>query len=150
MTPEQIAERIDERLRAAESEIVALTAARTVLETRAARPRQREVASGTTRTGQAPRRRARRRRADKQVVPAGKLEQLLGASDGLTTAALAQETNADPGQMLPLLRELEAAGKIRRTGERRGVRWHAVTDEDRIAARAAELAGRSRAALRSS
>jgi DNA-binding MarR family transcriptional regulator len=83
------------------------------------------------------------------VVPAGRLEQLLGGSNGLTTAALAKETNADPGQMLPLLRELEAAGRVRRSGQRRGLRWHAVTDEDRIAARAAELASRSRSAKRS-
>jgi hypothetical protein len=144
MTPEQIVQRIDDRLRAAEDEIATLQAARRALElngtgTAAAQTRPRRVAT----------RRQTKRRPAAEVVPAGKLEQLLGASDGLTTAALARETNADPGQMLPLLRELEAAGKIRRSGQRRGVRWHAITDEDRIAQRAAELASRSRAAGRS-
>jgi hypothetical protein len=46
--------------------------------------------------------------------------------------------------VLTLLRELETAGRIRRTGQRRGTRWHAITDEDRIRDRAAELARRRR------
>ncbi|MFZ0975819.1 MAG: hypothetical protein WAN22_26585 [Solirubrobacteraceae bacterium] len=41
--------------------------------------------------------------------------------------------------MLRLLRDLETGGRIRRTGQRRGTRWHAITDEDRIRERAAEL-----------
>jgi hypothetical protein len=46
--------------------------------------------------------------------------------------------------VLGVLRELEAAGRARRTGQRRGTRWHAVTDEDRIRARAAELERQSK------
>jgi hypothetical protein len=42
------------------------------------------------------------------------------------------------------LRELEKTDQIRRTGERRGTRWHLITDEDRVAARAAEIAAQSR------
>jgi len=69
---------------------------------------------------------------------------LLSENGGLTTSALAERANGDRDQVLTLLRELEAAGKIRRTGQRRGTRWHAITDEDRIRERAAELAGRRR------
>jgi DNA-binding IclR family transcriptional regulator len=79
-------------------------------------------------------------------VPAGKLEVLLAAGDGVTTTALAEQTNGDREQVLTLLRELEAAGRVRRSGERRSTRWHAITDEDRIQQRAAELAAQSRAA----
>jgi hypothetical protein len=60
----------------------------------------------------------------------------------MTTSALAEQTGGNRDQILTLLRELEAAGRIRRTGQRRGTRWHAITDEDRIQARAAELAAR--------
>jgi hypothetical protein len=153
MTTEEIIQRIDERLQEARAELVTLSAARNALETNGATPSRAQRTASKRRSRSAPvsRKPARRRRAARSkraadVVPAGKLEQLLGGSDGLTTAALAKETNADPGQMLPLLRELEAAGRVRRTGQRRGLRWHAVTDEDRIAARAAELASRSRSA----
>jgi DNA-binding IclR family transcriptional regulator len=77
-------------------------------------------------------------------VPAGRLESLLSENGGLTTSALAERTNGNRDQVLTLLRELEAAGRIRRTGQRRSTRWHAITDEDRIRERAAELAARSR------
>jgi hypothetical protein len=151
MTIEHIVQQIDDRLRAAADEITALQAARSALEVNGAAPSQRPRTAPQAsedvpkvRPRPTPRKRRAKARRATDVVPAGKLEQLLGASGGLTTAALAKEANADPGQMLPLLRELEAAGKIRRTGARRGLRWHAITDEDRIAERAAELASRSR------
>ncbi len=57
----------------------------------------------------------------------------------MSTADLAVQTGGDRHQLLTLLRELEAAGQVRRSGERRSTRWHAITDEDRIAARVAEL-----------
>jgi hypothetical protein len=79
-----------------------------------------------------------------EVVPAGKLEKLLGASDGLTTTILAEQSSDGRDQVLNLLREMEATGRIRRTGERRGTRWHLITDEDRIATRAAELEAQSK------
>ncbi|OAI40063.1 hypothetical protein AYO39_00185 [Actinobacteria bacterium SCGC AG-212-D09] len=69
---------------------------------------------------------------------------MLAESEGLTTTAIAKEAGAERDQVLALLRDLEAAGRVRRTGERRGTRWHAITDDDRIKERAAELAGRSR------
>lgn len=69
---------------------------------------------------------------------------LLSENGGLTTSVLAERTNGDRDQVLTLLRELEAAGRIRRSGQRRSTRWHAITDDDRIRERAAELAARSR------
>ena len=69
---------------------------------------------------------------------------LLSENGGLTTSVLAERTNGDRDQVLTLLRELEAAGRIRRSGQRRSTRWHAITDDDRIRQRAAELAARSR------
>jgi hypothetical protein len=71
---------------------------------------------------------------------------MLAQHDGITTAQLAQLANGKPDQVLTLLREMESAGRARRTGERRGTRWHAITDEDRIQARAAELEKQSRLA----
>jgi DNA-binding IclR family transcriptional regulator len=79
-----------------------------------------------------------------EVVPAGKLELLLSNADGLSTAAIAERANSDRDQVLTLLRELEATGRVRRSGQRRGTRWHVITDEDRIQRRAAELAARSK------
>jgi hypothetical protein len=46
--------------------------------------------------------------------------------------------------VLTLLRDLEKRARVRRTGQRRTTRWHAITDEDRIRERAAELASRGR------
>jgi hypothetical protein len=97
-------------------------------------------ANGTASAGARSRRTRRapaRRRA--QVVPAGKLVTLLGSNEGMTTSDLADQTGGDRQQLLTLLRELEAAGQVRRSGERRNTRWHVITDEDRIAARVAEL-----------
>jgi hypothetical protein len=88
-------------------------------------------------------RRAKPARAT-EVVPAGKLELLLSETNGVSTAVLAEHANGDRDQVLTLLREMEAAGRVRRTGERRGTRWHVITDEDRIQERAAELATQSR------
>lgn len=72
------------------------------------------------------------------------LEQLLSGLGGASAAELADQLNADRGQVLARLKELEAQGGVRRTGNRRTTRWHAITDEDRIRERAAELERRSR------
>jgi hypothetical protein len=87
-----------------------------------------------------------RRRRSVGVVAAGQLEALLSANPEMTTSALAERADADREQVLTALRELEAAGRVRRSGERRSTRWHAITDEERIEARAAELAARSKSA----
>jgi hypothetical protein len=64
-----------------------------------------------------PARRRTRAKADRsvEVVPAGKLELLLSDTGGLATSALAVRANADRDQVLTLLRELETAGRVRRT-----------------------------------
>ena len=90
-------------------------------------------------------RRARGRKAAKVLV-AGSLEAMLRESgDGLSAAAIARGANARDGQVRDLLRELASAGKVRQSGARRASRWRLVTDEERIAERAAELAARSAA-----
>jgi hypothetical protein len=139
-TTEAIVDSIENRLRELNQEIESLTAARTALDGRedgaaaSAPPVRRKRAA----------RRARRATRAVEVVPAGRLEALLSENGGLTTSALAERTNGDRDQVLTLLRELETAGRIRRSGQRRSTRWHAITDEDRIRERAAELASRSR------
>jgi predicted transcriptional regulator len=68
------------------------------------------------------------------------LEAMLSdAADGLNATAIAQQANARTDQVRQLLRELEGAGQIRRTGRGRATRWTRITDEERVAARAAEL-----------
>jgi hypothetical protein len=89
----------------------------------------------------------RRRKRARTAPPTGDaLEQLLSSTDGLTTAALAEQADAGSDVVLATLKQLEASGRVRRTGQRRSTRWHLITDEDRIAARAAELQAQSRAA----
>jgi hypothetical protein len=63
-----------------------------------------------------------------EVIPAGKLLRLLNGNSGLSTRELAKQTNGDSAQLLELLKELEADGKVHRTGERAGTRWHAPSE----------------------
>ena len=148
-TTQAVVDTIDSRLRELNQEIETLTAARTALDGRedgatdaighappAVRKPRRRSSGGTGRA-------RRRTTRTAEVVPAGRLESLLSENGGLTTSVLAERTNGNRDQVLTLLRELEAEGRIRRSGQRRSVRWHAITDEDRIRERAAELAARS-------
>jgi hypothetical protein len=131
MTITEIVSNIDRRLADVQAEVAHLEGARLAL-----------LNGSQPAPAPAPKaRRARRKRAEPkyQVVPAGKLTSLLAGTDGLRTAALAKSTNGDPAQVLTLLKEQESAGEVRRTGTRAATRWHVITDEDRIAARAAEL-----------
>jgi DNA-binding IclR family transcriptional regulator len=74
------------------------------------------------------------------------LEAMLRESgDGLSAAAIARRAHARDAQVRDLLRELASAGMVRQSGARRASRWRLVTDEERIAERAAELAARSTA-----
>jgi hypothetical protein len=145
-TTEAIVDSIENRLRELNQEIASLTAARTALDgredgpTASAPPARRSSTARRKPTARRPRRSTRA----VEVVPAGRLEVLLSENGGLTTSVLAERTNGDRDQVLTLLRELEAAGRIRRSGQRRSTRWHAITDDDRIRQRAAELAARSR------
>jgi hypothetical protein len=147
-TTSDILESIEIRLRELKEQIAALEAARGELNQAAppaARATDQDPADGRARRPDRRRRRPRRTRSA-EVVPAEKLELLLSRSDGLTTTALAQQAGGDRDQVITLLRELEAAGRVRRSGQRRGTRWHAITEEDWIRERAKELAARSAAA----
>ena len=150
MTTQAIVDSIENRLRELNQEIETLVAARSALDngeaTQARAPRSsagRPAASRSSGRRTGSKRRAKTP-AGTEVVPAGRLELLLSENGGLTTAALAERTNGSRDQVLALLRELESAGRIRRTGQRRSTRWHAITDEDRIRERAAELEARRR------
>ncbi len=140
---EQLIRSIDGRLELLRGEVDRLTDARAELARNGARS-----AATTSRPARKPAKRRRRRAAPARpavaVVPAGKLHRLLAESGDLSTAELSERASADPAQVLALLREMESAGRVRRTGQRRGTRWHAVNSEEEwIAQRAAELAGRS-------
>jgi hypothetical protein len=68
------------------------------------------------------------------------LERLLAdSSAGLSAKAVAAQAGAGYNRTLKLLGELEAAGQVRRSGSRRSTEWRLITDEERIAERAAEL-----------
>jgi hypothetical protein len=125
---------IEQRLQQAQAEIKQLQDARKVL------------ANGPKSTPAPNSRRTRTQPAKPapQVVPAGKLVSLLARAEGMTTSELAKATNGDQSQVLALLKEQEADGQVRRSGERRATRWHVITDQDRIAARAAELERQSK------
>jgi hypothetical protein len=64
---------------------------------------------------------------------------LADVTSGLSAGAIAERAGVAYSRVLALLRELEASGKVRRTGTRRSTLWLGITDEDRIAQRAAEL-----------
>ena len=74
---------------------------------------------------------------------ADKLETILqGEGEGLSAVTITERSNASYRQVLDLLRELENAGRVRRT-ERAEPLWRLITDEERIAERAAELERRT-------
>ncbi|HEX4008632.1 MAG TPA: hypothetical protein VHX62_01410 [Solirubrobacteraceae bacterium] len=95
----------------------------------------------------APRERTRGRRQAKsrtgrttEVLAAGKLEAILrDAPDGLSAVALAKAANARERQVRELLTDRQSNGQVRRIGTGRGTRWRMITDDERIAERAAEL-----------
>ena len=139
MTSIDIVTSIDQRLTEARAEIAQLEGAREALingDVPAVTPRARRVSRKTTSPKTV--------RRGSEVLPAGKLTALLDGSAGMSTSELATATNGRPDQILGVLRGLEKAEEIRRSGRRRGTRWHLITDEDRIAARAAELAGQGK------
>jgi hypothetical protein len=140
---QQLIQSIDGRIEHLHSEISSLEAARSALTTNGAAP----TAPSTAEPSPKPKRRPRQKPARKTLtkpLTADTAEQLLANSDGMTTTALAEQAGASRDQALLMMRELEQARRVRRTGQRRATRWHAITDEDRIRERAAELASRSR------
>ena len=140
MTTTELAQTIQDRLDVLHREIALLEAARDQLQSDASAQPTVSRPPAVRRT-----KRARRRRSG-EAVSAVKLEGLLTEHSGITSGALAELADGRRDQVLGVLRELETAGRARRTGQRRGTRWHAITDEDRIAARAAELEKQSKRA----
>jgi hypothetical protein len=134
MTITDIVINIERRLTEAQAEVAHLEGARSAL------------LNGSHPTSTPKRRASRRKPATPrhEVVPAGKLTALLAGTEGMRTAELAKAANGARAQVLALLKEQEAGGEVRRTGTRAATRWHVITDEDRIAARAAELTAQSR------
>ena len=99
--------------------------------------------TGSTSDAAADRRRPAARRASRRrgaSLSAEQLEQLLAdVGSGLSAGAIAEQAGVGYSRVLAQLRELELAGKVRRTGRRRSTRWLVITDEERIAQRTAEL-----------
>jgi CRP-like cAMP-binding protein len=151
-----IRELIEGHLRTIDAEVVSLREALERLENnetqrRAGRrkPRRRAAAPAATAAAAAAQgnRRTRAPRAGRSPAPApADIATLLASTEGLTTTAIAERAGLDRAEALSLLKDLESKGEVRRSGQRRGVRWHAYTDEDRIRERAAELEKASRAA----
>lgn len=97
------------------------------------------AAAHTTRQRSSAASAARRKRAPTKLN-AETLERLLADAAGtLSASQIAEQAGASYPATLKLLRELEASGQVRRSGERRSTSWRMITDEDRIAERAAEL-----------
>lgn len=139
MTITKIVASLDQRLAQAQAEITKLKSARAQLVNGRVGPRTAARKRARKRPGPAP-------AAPVQVVPQGVLERILGEHPDRTTSQLAKLANADRDQVLTLLKELETADRVRRSGQRAATRWRRFTDEDAIAERAAELAKRTKRA----
>jgi CRP-like cAMP-binding protein len=144
-----VRELIEGHLRTIDAEVVSLREALERLESREAESRagqrnpRRRAAAAAARAN----RRTRAPRAKRSAPPApADIAGLLASTEGLTTTAVAEQAGLERAEALSLLKDLESKGEVRRSGQRRGVRWHAYTDEDRIRERAAELEQASRAA----
>jgi hypothetical protein len=110
-------------------------------------PAKAQPVTASAQASPSPRRRKRAgKKSAKSVVPLAKLLKVVGDNPGLTTTALAKQTGGDQPVLLELLKESEQKGEVRRQGERRATSWFRITDEDRIAARAAEIAAQSKTA----
>jgi hypothetical protein len=80
-------------------------------------------------------------RARRRELEPGEIEGLLGDSEeGLSLVALARRLGVSEAKVTERLTTLERSGEVRKSGPRRTSLWRQVTDEERIAERAAELA----------
>jgi hypothetical protein len=80
-------------------------------------------------------------RTRRRELEPGEIEGLLRESeDGLSLVALARRVGVSEAKVSDRLRSLERIGEVRRSGPRRTSLWRRITDEERIAERAAELA----------
>lgn len=152
---EEVRQFIQDRLAAIEAEVVSLNDALARLDAngstatphRGPRPPAGQPARRRPRAGS--RRTARPRPGSRESpgpVSAEALELILRERDGagISAAELAERLGAERTSVLARLKALEVEGNVRRTGERRTTRWFAITDEDRIRERAAELERRRR------
>lgn len=133
---EEIVGSIDGRLEELGREIAALSQARAALDGRSAAggSKPRSAARQTNRRRRAP---ARARRARRPEPRGSSLEQVLATGQGPSSAtALAKRLGAKREEVLAELVRLERTGRVRHTGTRT-VRWQLVTDEERVAVRAA-------------
>jgi hypothetical protein len=128
---------LQQRIREAESDLDRLRAALKAVDAPASPPARRKRPT-SAKPKPAPEKRK------PKVIPLGKLTDLLSSSNGLTTRELAKQTEGDSKQILELLKEAEAGDQVRREGSRASTKWFVVTDKDRVAARAAELAAQAR------
>jgi hypothetical protein len=79
-------------------------------------------------------------RSGVRAVGAETLERFLAdTSTGLSANAIAKQIGSPYSRTLKLLHDLQGAGQVRRSGSRRSTVWKLITDEERIATRAAEL-----------
>jgi hypothetical protein len=131
MNTTEIVQSIDRRLQDAQAQIERLQGAKLAL------------LDGSKPDKLPARRRPIRQLRKPKVIPAGQLLKLAADNPGQTTTSLAKLAEADRNQVLSLLRDAEAEGQVKRSGERRGTRWHLYTDEDKMRERAAELAASS-------
>ena len=111
----------------------------------AAPPKLSEASATSAKTNvPEPRRRAattgaRGKRSGSSLSP-DQLERVLAdARSGLSAGAIAEQAGASYNRVLVQLRELESSGTVRRTGTRRSTLWLLISDEERIAERAAEI-----------
>jgi ribosome-binding protein aMBF1 (putative translation factor) len=135
----EIATNIEQRLLRAADEVAQLERARDVLtDAPSPEPAPESPTRRRTQTGTTQKRSSTTKRVS-EAVPLPKLIALLAESEGLSTRELATHTGGSSAQILRLLKVQEATGDVRRDGTGAATRWHLLTDEDRIAARAAEL-----------
>jgi predicted Rossmann fold nucleotide-binding protein DprA/Smf involved in DNA uptake len=123
-----------------EGEAAAVTVTQVSIPTNSAAPKRAAAAPKRAATA---RKRAARARKPRRLDADGLTAILEPETDGLSAASIAERANASYNQVLELLREREQAGDVVRTGARRSSLWRLITDEERIAARAAELAARA-------
>lgn len=93
-------------------------------------PRRRRSADPDAASADPSAARPRRSRRRGGGLSGQRLEALLAESgEGLSAVAAARDLSASPSRVMSVLRDLEAAGRVRREGSRRTSRWRVVTDE---------------------
>jgi hypothetical protein len=107
---------------------------------------------------QAPRRRAARGRAARRSASNGRSASKVALTpdvvvelvtpEGVPARDIRSRVSGSDNQVLKVLKDLESAGRIKRTGQRRATKWHRVTGNARAAATAAEQPAAARSTKR--